>query len=104
MFDLRMSGVQNQMIELFLICALSLPSTNFTRPAIVSYHAAIRDEKDLMEDLKKHREIDDVFITPKGQADKLREHGWEQLPFSINDKEVWIQRRPKSDKKIKGAA
>lgn len=87
------------MIELFLICALSLPSVNFTHPTLISYHLVDREEEQLKDWLRKHQEIDDVFITPKGQADKLKEHGWEQLPFSINDKEVWIQRRPKSDKK-----
>lgn len=91
-------------IEAFLICALSLPAVNFTHPALISYHLVNKEEEQLKDWLKKHHDIEEVFITPKGQANTLKENGWEQMPFSINDKEIWIQRRPKSDKKIRGAA
>ena len=83
--------------ELFLTCALSLPSANATRPAIVSWHAARNEEDQLIDWMKKHNEIDDAFITPEGQENKLKEHGWERVPFTINGKQVWIQRKPKSD-------
>lgn len=90
--------------ELFLICAMSLPSPNFIHPALVSYHAA-RSEEDLLRDnLRKHPEIEDVFITPEGTENVLRKHGWSKAPFSINGKEVWIQRKPKSDQKIIGTS
>lgn len=85
--------------ELFLTCALSLPSTNFTRPPITPWQASKDQEDKLAEWLRKHAEIDDVFITPKGQRDKLKESGWEQVPFTIDDKEIWIQRKQKNDKK-----
>lgn len=80
-----------------LICALSLPAASFNHPSIVSYQA-IRNEEDILRDnLKKHPDILDVFITPEGTAKTLHDHGWSRAPFSINGKEVWIQRKPKSD-------
>lgn len=85
--------------EAFLICALSVPATNFTRPAIISWIFMKSEEEQLTDWLKKHNEIDDVFITPRGQQDKLKEYGWERVPFTIHDKEIWIQRKPKSDQK-----
>lgn len=85
--------------ELFLVCALSLPATHFTRPPIVHYFAESNEEEKLKEWLRKHNEIDDVFITPRGSAEDLRRHGWERVPFTIHDKEIWIQRKPKSDAK-----
>lgn len=90
--------------EVFLICAMALPASNFTRPAIVSWHAAKSEEEQLKDWLKKHDEIDDVFITPKGQRDKLKEYGWEQVPFTWKDNEIWIQRKPKTDQKLMGAS
>jgi hypothetical protein len=88
------------LIELaFLICALALPSANFNRPSIVSWHAVRNEEDALRDGLRKHPEIDDVFITPEGTEDTLRDHGWSKAPFSINGKQVWIHRKPKSDQK-----
>lgn len=81
----------------FLICALSLPASHFTRPAIISWFAA-KSEKEQLEDfLHKNDPYSAVFITPKGQADKLKEHGWERVPFTWRDKEIWIQRKPRTD-------
>lgn len=83
--------------EAFLICALAVPATNFTRPPILSWIFMKNEEEQLTDWLKKHNEIDEVFITPRGQEDKLKEYGWERVPFTIHDKEIWIQRKPKSD-------
>lgn len=94
----------------FLICALALPSPQFTWPRVVSYHEAPavvpyqmeRSEEDRLRDnLKKHPDILDVFITPEGTEDVLHDHGWSKAPFSINGKQVWIQRKPKSDIRMK---
>lgn len=83
-------------------CELSLPSTHFTHPTIIPYKSASNEEEQLKNWLKKHDEIEDVFITPKGQADKLKEYGWERVPFTHNGNEIWIQRKPKSDQKLMG--
>lgn len=83
----------------FLVCALALPSTHFTRPAIVSWYAIRSEEDKLKAWIRKNNPGADVFITPKGEADKLREHGWEKAPFTWKDKEIWIQRKPKSDQR-----
>jgi len=85
------------------MCALSLPSESFTRPAIVPYQMVKSEEEQLKYFerwfKKKNPDIEDVFITPKGQSDKLKEYGWERVPFTIHDKEIWIQRKPRSDEK-----
>lgn len=84
-------------MEAFLVCALALPAASFTRPAILSWFAAKSEEDRLKEWLKKPGGIEDVFITPKGAADRLREYGWERVPFTWKNKEIWVQRKPKSD-------
>lgn len=86
--------------EAFLVCALSLPSPSFTRPAIVSYQAAKSEEERLKDFIHKNDPDAEVFITPKGQEGKLKEHGFERLPFTWRGNEIWIQRKPRSDQKL----
>ena len=86
-------------IDLFLICALCLPSPLFSRPAIVGYQAMGNEEDEIRKFLQKNNPGAEVYFTPKGQEDKLKEHGWERVPFTWKGNEVWIQRKPKSDKK-----
>jgi hypothetical protein len=86
-------------IEAFLICALALPAANYTQPPIVSWQAAKSEEDRLKDWLKKNHDVEDVFITPRGQSDKLKEYGWERVPFKWKDLEIWIQRKPRSDRK-----
>jgi hypothetical protein len=97
---------------LFLSCALSLPSASFTRPAIVSWQA-VKSEADQLNDFerwfkKNNPDIEDVYITPKGQEDKLKEYGYERAPWVWKgvdrDLEIWIQRKPKSDQKLIGVS
>ena len=83
--------------EAFLTCALALPGVHFTRPTITPYHASKNEEEQLKDWLRKNNPDADIFITPKGQADKLKEHGWERVPFNWDGKEVWIQRKPRKD-------
>lgn len=87
------------MIAIFLICAMSLPAASFTRPAIVSYHAAKSEQERLEDFLRKDNPKADVFITPKGQSKKLKEYGWERVPFTWRGNEIWIQRKPVSDQR-----
>lgn len=87
------------MTKLFLVCALCLPQAHFTRPAIVSYQTAKSEEEQLKDWLRKNNPDAEVFITPKGQADKLKEYGFEKVPFTWKGNEIWIQRKPKSDQK-----
>jgi hypothetical protein len=83
-----------------LICALSLPAANFNH-GIVSYHA-MKSEEDQLKDAirKRNPDIEDIFITPRGQSDKLKEYGWEKVPWTWKDLEIWVQRKPKSDQKM----
>lgn len=100
------------MIEAILICALSLPGASFTRPALVTYHQpavttyqmAKSEQERLEKFIRKNNPGADVFITPKGQTDKLHEYGWERVPFTWRGNEIWIQRKPKSDQKLMEAA
>lgn len=79
----------------FLICALSIPSTNFTHPAIVSYHAAKSEQESLEDFLHKNNPGAEIFIHPKPQKDKLKEVGFERVPFTWRGNEIWIKRKPK---------
>lgn len=100
-----MAKVVRQMIPAaFLMCALSLNSPNFTHQPILSWHVARSEEDALADELRKNGDIEDVFITPKGDRERLRNYSWDRLPWTINGKEIWIQRKPKSDQRLKGAA
>lgn len=83
------------MNALFLICALALPPSSHTQPAIVSYQVMTDDEA--AERLRQIYDFEEVFIHPNPQEDKLKEHGWERFPAWINRKHVWIKRRPAKD-------
>lgn len=88
--------------ELFLICALALPSVHHTRPSIVSYHMVKSEQeqiKDLENWLKKKNPGIEVFIHKTPQSDKLKEYGWERFPANIFDHQIWIRRKPANDKK-----
>lgn len=90
--------------EAFLICALAVPGTNYTRPPIVSWHL-IKSEEDRLRDwLRKNNPDADVFIHPEPAVDRLKEDGWEHVPFTWRGNQIWIKRKPWSDKKIKESA
>lgn len=92
------------MNALFLICALSMPAASFTRPAIVSWFAAKSEEDRLRDFIHRNDPDAEIFITPKGDAKTLWEYGYERVPFTWRDKEIWIQRKPKHDQKCLEAA
>lgn len=88
--------------EIFLTCALASPAVNFTHPPIEKPIFAVQDQvkkeiQDLTDFIRKHNPDAEVFITPKGDAERLKEYGWEKVPFTWRDQEIWIQRKPKSD-------
>ena len=85
--------------EAFLIAAMSLPATHHTRPRIVPYFTATDEEGKLIGWIRKHSPGAEVFIHPKPQEEKLREAGWERVPFTWNGKQIWIKRKPRSDTK-----
>lgn len=85
------------MKELFLLAALALPSSYHTWPAIVSYHAMTDEE--FANRLRKLPAVEDVFIHESPQEDKLKENGWERFPATYKDKQIWIRRKPASDKR-----
>lgn len=87
------------MVALFLTGVLALPLIGFRHPALVSAQAVKTEEQTLKDWLRKNNPEADVFITPHGQHDKLKEYGWERVPFNWRGQEIWIQRKPKSDQK-----
>jgi len=91
------------MIEAILICAMSMPSPFFTMPQAAGHYVMHSEEDDIKAFIRKHHPEAEIFITPKGQTDKLREYGWERLPFMWRNMEIWIQRKPRSDSPIKKA-
>lgn len=93
---------QEVIAEAFLVCAMSLPAKHHTRPVMV---ASKRDEiQDLKDFIRRGDPGAEVFITPKGQPEKLHDYGWEKVPFNWNGQEIWIQRKPKSDKRMETSA
>lgn len=83
----------------FLICALSLPASHFTHPPVVPWHMD-SDEDKLKEWLRKNNPDAEVFIHPNPQEGKLKEDGWERVPIVYRGKQIWIKRKPQSDKKL----
>lgn len=89
----------NVIEAIFLVCAMSLPSSFHTWPGIVSYHAANSEEKDIRDFIKRHHPDAEIFIHPVPDDKRLKDHGWERVPFNWKGNEVWIQRKPKPDQK-----
>jgi len=86
--------------ELFLVGALSLPSTHHFWPAIGSHQMAGGGEVErLKEWIRKNNPDAEVFIHPNPQEEKLKENGWERVPFTWRGNKIWIQRKPVSDQK-----
>jgi hypothetical protein len=83
---------------LFLTCALALPSANSTQPAIVSYQAAKSEQERLTDWLRKNNPGAEVFIHPEPQEEKLKEYGWERVPFTWRGNKIWIKRKPNVQK------
>lgn len=96
--------------QAILLCALSPQPMAFahadTRAAINAYHLMkseeekekkSSDEKKLTRWIRKNNPDAEVFITPRGDAEKLKEYGWERVPITWNDKEIWVKRKPVSD-------
>lgn len=91
------------MTSAFLIAALCAPPAGARGYQIDrggTEVAVIRmiSEAELEEQIKRHNpDIEEVFIHPFPQEDKLKEHFWIKLPFLWNDKQVWIKRKPVHD-------
>lgn len=89
----------------FLLCALALPPSNFTRPPVVSHYAAKSEEQKLRDFIERNAPGAEVFIHPNPQRDRLKEYGWERVPFTWRGNDIWIKRKPASDdKKLGGSA
>lgn len=85
--------------EVFLVCALAVPSTYHSRPWFAS-----QDEKSKIVDwIRKWNPGSDVFIHPQPQEDKLKEDGWERFPATWKGEKIWIKRKPKSDRFLRCA-
>lgn len=86
----------NEMTALFLICAMSLPSLNHTRPAITPWSMAKNEEDQLKDFIRKNEPEAEVKITPRGNSKKWKEYGWEKIPWIWKDNEIWIKRHPRA--------
>lgn len=83
--------------ELFLICALSLPSTHHTRPEITPWQMVKSEIERLKDFIHKNNPDAEIFIHPNPQEDVLRKNGWERVPFEWRGNKIWIKRKPKAD-------
>lgn len=91
------------MIELFLMCSLSLPAMSFTRPPMVVWFGS-NEEARLVAWLRKNNKDAEIFIHENPRVDKLKEYGYERIPFSYNNQQIWIRRKPVSDKRPRTGA
>lgn len=92
------------MNELFLICALTLPSPHFTWPRLVSWQATESDEEErLIAWIRKNNPGAEVFIHPDPQEELLKDNHWEKLPFTHRGNKIWIKRKA-GDQKMLGAS
>jgi len=83
--------------EAVLICALSLPASHFTRPTIGPWQL-MKDEIERLKDFIHRNDPDaEIFIHPEPQEEKLKEDGWERVPFTWKGNKIWIKRQPKKN-------
>jgi hypothetical protein len=79
------------------MCALSLPARWHTWPRIVSYQMAKSEEEKIRDFIHKGAPDAEIFIHENPQEDKLKENGWERVPFVWGGKKIWIKREPKKN-------
>lgn len=80
-----------------MVCALSLPSTHHSWPGIVPYQMIKSEVDRLKEFIHKTDPEAEIFITPQGQEGRLKEYGWERVPWTWRGNQIWIQRKPATD-------
>lgn len=90
--------------EAFLICALAVPAFNFPHVKLMEGNYIQKEEEQLKDWLRKNNPDAEIFIHPNPQEEKLKEYGWERVPFVYNDKQIWIRRKPAHDKSPKTSA
>ncbi len=76
--------------ELFLTCAMALPSPEFTKP---DYRLSESEQREVVAWIRKHEPDLTVFVHPNPQGDVLRKYGWQKVPLKYKENEIWIQRR-----------
>jgi hypothetical protein len=69
-----------------LLCVLALWSPFFTEDGV--------ERKKLIDWLRKSNPDAEVFIHPAPQEGKLKEAGWERVPFTWRGEKIWIRRGP----------
>lgn len=87
--------------ELFLVCALAAPASNFKQ------HMVAKDDwlgqfESLTDFINKV--TPDAEIRINSENERPEGFGWEKLPFTWNDKDVYIRRPEVSDKYTKRSA
>lgn len=86
--------------EIFLTMALALPAEHFTQPTVVRWSMARSEEEKLTEWLRKNNPDAEVFINERPQEDELKQNGWERVPINWRGKQIWIKRKPATDKRL----
>ena len=94
------------MNALFLICALSLPATHYHLEITDDDRARIEEIRKIREFINKVHPGAGIVIVPPGSQDDelLRDSGLERLPFTYRGDQIYIRRKPVSDKPMKGAS
>lgn len=88
--------------ELFLICAMNLPPMAWNGPPRVkAIQMMDREEQRLRDWIHKNNPDADIFIYPNPQEETLKENGYERVPFTWRGNQIWIKRKPQSDKKMR---
>lgn len=85
---------------IFLVAALAVRPAFVpvaTPVAIRVYQMMKSEEERLRQFIDRYAPNAEVFIHPRPQKDKLKEAGFERVPWTWRGNEIWIQRKPKSD-------
>lgn len=77
------------LIGVFLIIAMAIGDGPFSRHD--------RERRRLEKFLRRNDPDAEIFFTEKGQEEKLKEYGWERVPFTWRGLEIWILRKHKPD-------
>lgn len=87
------------MNPLFLVVALALPSPHFPHAPLVPYGMVETERERLEAFLRKNYPDANIFIHESPQREKLKEQGFFRVPFNYKWMEIWIQPKPKTDRK-----
>jgi hypothetical protein len=85
----------------FLLCAMALPASHFTRPPMVHWQMAKSEEEQLRDWIRENNPDAQVHISPAPPED---EHRWERAPMTWNGNGIWIKPKPKTEQRMVGVS